>query len=200
MVQSKLNLVPAYAEVPKGRTMKYVLYKATSPSGRTYIGVTNNFKRRMKEHGTSPYTFGRALRKYGRHNFVFEFESFPDAETALKREAELVTEEALKTKLLYNETLGGTFSHVMSGNNPMHNPDVVKAHPNIWTSTHNPMRNEYSKRRMKEKMEPLKKKVSIDGVVYVGVREAARQLNSYRQFVTHRLKSKTYPTWFYVKD
>ena len=180
--------------------MKYILYRATSPSGKAYIGVTNNFKRRMKEHGSSPYAFGRALRKYGRHNFVFEFEYFPDAESALVREAELVTEEALQTKLLYNETLGGTLSNVLLGKNPMHNPYVVKAHPNIWTSANNPMRNEDSKRRMKEKMEPLKKKVSIDGVVYVGVREAARQLNSYRQFVVHRLKSNNYPTWFYIKD
>ena len=51
----------------------YLIYKATSPSGRIYIGVTNNFKRRMKEHMSSPYPFGHAVRKYGRQNFTYEF-------------------------------------------------------------------------------------------------------------------------------
>jgi predicted GIY-YIG superfamily endonuclease len=180
--------------------MQYVLYKATSPSGRTYIGITNNFKRRMKEHGSSPYAFGKALRKYGRENFNYEFELYPDVEAALTREAELVTVEAVKSKRLYNESVGGVFSDSLRNMNPMRNPEVLSRHPNLFTSENNPMNDPEVREKAKASHEPYKKKVSIDGVVYVGVREAARQLNSYRQFVVHRLKSSNYPTWFYVKD
>lgn len=180
--------------------MKYLLYKATSPSGRTYIGITNNFKRRMKEHGTSPYTFGKALRKYGRENFSYEFELFPDVEAALTREAELVTVEALQSGRLYNQSVGGTFSDSLRGKNPMHNPEVLSKHPNLFTAENNPMNDPEVRERAKKAHDSYKKKVSIDGVVYNGVREAARQLNSYRQFVVHRLRSSNYPTWFYVKD
>jgi predicted GIY-YIG superfamily endonuclease len=180
--------------------MKYMLYKATSPSGRTYIGVTNNFKRRLKEHGSSPFTFGKALRKYGKHNFTYEFELFPDAESALAREAELVTLEILQSRTLYNETVGGTLSNVLAGKNPMHNPETLKKHPCLFSDTYNPMFDERVRQMNIERNEHRKKKVSIDGVVYVGVREAARQIGSYRQFVTHRLKSDNFPTWFYIND
>lgn len=30
--------------------MTVYIYKATSPSGKCYIGITNNFKRRKKDH------------------------------------------------------------------------------------------------------------------------------------------------------
>ena len=176
--------------------MNYILYKATSPSGRTYIGITNNFKRRMKEHLSSKWPFGHALRKYGRHNFIFEFEYFDSVEEALLREAELVTPEVLKTKKLYNATVGGQLTNVLEFDNPMHREDVVSNHPNIWSTENNPMNNPESRQRMIESQN--RKRVSIDGVEYDGVREAARQLGSYRQFVVHRLKSKNYPTWYYL--
>lgn len=176
--------------------MTYILYKVTSPSNRTYIGITNNFKRRMKEHGSSKFPFGHALRKYGRENFQYEFEYFDSVEDALAREAELVTVEDLKTKKLYNSTIGGSFSCSLSGDNPMHREDVLENHPNIWSTENNPMNNPESKQRMIESQN--RKRVSIDGIEYPGVREAARQLNSYRQLIVHRLRSKNYPTWYYL--
>jgi hypothetical protein len=154
----------------------------------------------MKEHGTSPYTFGRALRKYGRENFHYEFELFPDVESALTREAELVTVEALQSGRLYNESVGGVFSNSLRGKNPMHDPEVLKRHPKLFTKEYNPLNDPEIREKARRAQDGYKKKVSIDGVVYNGVREAARQLNSYRQFVVHRLKSSNYPTWFYVKD
>lgn len=176
--------------------MNYILYKATSPSGRMYIGITNNFKRRMKEHLSSKWPFGHALRKYGRENFHYEFEFFDSVENALAREKELVTPEMLKTKKLYNVTVGGEVSNVLTYDNPMHREGVVENHPNIWSTENNPMNNPDSKRRMIESQN--RKKVSIDGVEYSGVREAARQIGSYRQLVVHRLRSKNFPTWYYI--
>lgn len=176
--------------------MNYILYKATSPSGRIYIGTTNNFKRRMKEHLSSKFPFGHALRKYGRENFTFEFEYFETVEDALKRESELVTVEEVNSKKFYNSAVGGTFSESLKSNNPMHKQEVLDKHPNLWTSENNPMHNPVSKQKMIESQN--RKKVSIEGVIYDGVREAARQLGSYRQFVVHRLRSENYPDWFYV--
>ena len=176
--------------------MNYILYKATSPSGRTYIGITNNFKRRMKEHLSSKFPFGHALRKYGRENFSYEFEMFNTVNEALEREAELVTPEALKSKKLYNSAIGGSFSESLKGDNPMHRSDVVENHPNLWSTENNPMNNPESKQKMIESQN--RKRISIDGVEYPGVREAARQIGSYRQLVVHRLRSKNYPTWYYL--
>lgn len=165
-----------------------------------YIGITNNFKRRMKEHGASPYAFGKALRKYGRDAFTYEFEMFDTVEEALSREAELVTVETLKLKTLYNETVGGSLSNVLFNKNPMHDKNVVDQHPSVWKkgSSNNPMYNPESKQKMIASQ--ACKKVSIDEVVYYGVREAARVLGISRQLVVFRLKSVNQPTWFYVKE
>lgn len=154
----------------------YVLYKAKSPSGRTYIGITNNFKRRMKEHSTSKYPFGEALRKYGKHNFTFEFEHFSSVEDALQREAELVTEEQVADKKYYNVCVGGTMSNVLINNNPMNNPE--------------------SKQKMIASQKC--KQVYIQGNTYYGIREAARQLGISRQLVVYRLKAKSFTDWYYV--
>lgn len=176
--------------------MNYIVYKATSPSGRIYIGVTNNFKRRMKEHLSSKWPFGHALRKYGRENMIYKFEYFDSVEDALRRESELVTIKEVKSKKYYNTSLGGTFNFVLTNDNPMHRPEVLEKHSNLWTTENNPMNNPESKKKMIESQK--RKKVSIDGTIYEGVREAARQINSYRQFVVHRLKSSNYPDWYYV--
>jgi predicted GIY-YIG superfamily endonuclease len=176
--------------------VNYILYKATSPSGRTYIGITNNFKRRMKEHGSSKWPFGHALRKYGKENFQYEFEYFDSVEEALEREKELVTPEALLSRKFYNACVGGALSNVLIYNNPMHNLETVENHPNLWTTENNPMNNPQSKQKMIESQN--RKRISIDGIEYDGVREASRQIGSYRQFVVHRLRSSNYPTWYYI--
>lgn len=176
--------------------MKYILYKAYSPSNRIYIGVTNNFKRRLKEHLSSKYPFGHALRKYGKKNFRFEFEEFETVEEALNREAELITLTEVKSKKYYNCCLGGTLSNVLLYDNPMYKKEVLEKHPNLWTTENNPMNNPVSKQSMIDNQR--KKQISVDGVVYSGIREAARQLNTYRQLIIHRLKSSNFPTWYYV--
>lgn len=178
--------------------MNYILYKATSPNGRIYVGVTNNFKRRMKEHLSSTYPFGHAVRKYGRENFKYEFEFFDSMEEALKRESELITINEVKSKKYYNVCLGGKLENILSNDNPMHKQQVLDKHPNLWTTENNPMNNPVSKQKMIESQN--RKRVSIEGIIYDGVREASRKINSYRQFVVHRLRSSNYPDWYYVTD
>ncbi len=174
----------------------YLIYKATSPSGRTYIGVTNNFKRRMKEHLSSKWPFGHALRKYGRENFSYEFEQFQTLEEALLREYELVNEQTIKTNTLYNVSIGGVLTNVLINQNPMHNPEVLSKHPNLWTSENNPMNNPESKEKMI--CSQKRKRVSVDGYEYEGVRQAARTLGLSRQTLVHRLKSKNFQNYFYL--
>ncbi len=52
----------------------YLIYKFTSPSGKSYIGQTCNITRRLYEHkrAASPQAFHSAIRKYGWDNFTYE--------------------------------------------------------------------------------------------------------------------------------
>lgn len=176
----------------------YILYKATSPSGKHYIGITNNFKRRLKEHGTSVYPFGKALRKYGREAFTYEFEYFDTVEEALARESALVCKESLASNTLYNIALGGSFSNTLNLDNPMHRKDVVANHPSLFSTESNPMNDPALKQKMIDAQ--ASKRVCIEGVEYVSVREAARQYGFSRQRLIHRLKSRNYRDWYYIKD
>lgn len=145
---------------------------------------------------SSKYPFGHAVRKYGYNSIRIEIEVFPDVESALEREAELVTIKEVESKKYYNSCVGGTLSNVLSEMNPMKNPDVVSSHPSIWSTENNPMNNPESKKKMIKNQN--RKRVSIEGKTYEGVRDAARNLGFSRQRLIHRLKSKTFPDWFYL--
>src|SRR6056297_814257 len=99
--------------------MKYIVYAAKSPSERVYIGVTNNFKRRMKEHLSSPYPFGKALRKYKRENFKYYFIQCNDLDDALRIEKNLVGLKEVKSKKYYNISPGGRPDVQIGLKNPM---------------------------------------------------------------------------------
>lgn len=53
--------------------MKGIIYKFTSPSGKSYIGQTNQGNKRYSQHAKSSKSkdgkFQRAIRKYGFENF-----------------------------------------------------------------------------------------------------------------------------------
>jgi group I intron endonuclease len=50
----------------------YLIYKHTSPSGKSYIGLTNDYDRRCNEHQRVPAcrAFHSAIKKYGWDNFT----------------------------------------------------------------------------------------------------------------------------------
>jgi group I intron endonuclease len=52
----------------------YLIYKHTSPSGKSYIGQTNNYDRRCREHQSSTDCryLSRAIKKYGWDSFQHE--------------------------------------------------------------------------------------------------------------------------------
>lgn len=178
--------------------MSHLVYIATSPSNKYYVGITNNFKRRLKEHGSSPYPFGRALRKYGKDNFTFQFVVCKDLEEALECEEFLVSEEEVKSRSYYNISHGGRPGIQMGKNNPMKDPRVVARHPAMWTSTFNPMKDPEIRRKLRPIHDSWKKPVHVMGKKYDGVRDAAKLLGWSRQKLTHRLKSKNYPDHYYL--
>lgn len=176
----------------------YIVYKLTAPDDKFYIGITKNFKRRLKEHGSSKYPIGRALRKYGKQNFKIEFlkEGITVVE-ALSTEEELVGENEVRSDDCYNLCLGGVWSNnLLSGFNHMKNPEMVAKHPGCWTTINNPMNNPESKRKMIESQDC--KKVEIDGIEYYSSREAARRLNMSRQSLHYRLLSNGFPTYRFI--
>lgn len=178
--------------------MKYLVYKLIAPNKNYYIGITNNFKRRFKEHRSSKWAIGRALRKYGYQNFEMKFlltNCF--LEEALALEAKLIGEKEVKDKSCYNLCLGGIPSLTMfSDLNPMKNPEIVKNHPKLFSSEYNPMFDSKIKQKMIDSQNT--KKVVIDDKEYYGVREAARQLGFSRQRLVYRLKSDSFPSYKYL--
>lgn len=66
---------PANEGLHKMSQNNYVIYKFTSPSGKSYIGQTCDLKRRIKDHqkeNSSCTAFRNSISKYGFDNFKFE--------------------------------------------------------------------------------------------------------------------------------
>ena len=88
----------------------YLIYKHTSPSGKAYIGQTNNLKRRNKLHkySTGCTVFSSAIKKYGFDNFKHEIlASNLTIEEANKLECEFISEHNTIYPNGYNLMSGG---------------------------------------------------------------------------------------------
>lgn len=94
--------------------MEHVIYKLTSPSGKIYIGRTNNFKERMIQHkhcalvkqmNNSLY---KAIRKYGWDNFIKEIIATAPSQDAAQLLEEVLIKQFDSVKNGYNDTyIGG---------------------------------------------------------------------------------------------
>lgn len=92
-------------------TQKYLVYKHTSPSGKAYIGVTNDYTRRCRQHLNaskkgSELTFHRAIRKYGWSNFTHEILA-TDLTQQQAFDMEIALINIVEKGSLYNMTSGG---------------------------------------------------------------------------------------------
>lgn len=89
-----------------------IIYKIQSPSGKVYIGRTNNFERRMIEHRHFAYTkklsssIYKAIRKYGWDNMTKEIICEVESNQAQKLEEELIVAHNSVRKG-YNDTYVG---------------------------------------------------------------------------------------------
>lgn len=144
--------------------MEYVVYKAVNQiNGYIYIGITNNFKQRLREHKSCANSdsyryqsrFYNAIRKYGFENFKFEIiETVEDRKTLEEREIYWISYyNSTDKKVGYNITPGGTGgkTHDVSGkNNPMYGKR--------YTEEEKKKIGEYSKGR--KRTEETKRKIS----------------------------------------
>lgn len=91
--------------------MKYLVYKHTSPSGKSYIGITRDYDARCRMH-RSPTSrcvaFRAAVERYGWDNFLHEvlYDNLTK-DQALYREQQLIREYGTMVPHGYNLTTGG---------------------------------------------------------------------------------------------
>jgi len=106
---------------------KGVVYKATCKiTGKSYIGWTNNFKRRRKTHevealkgNDSIPKFYRAIRKYGIDSFEWSIIDWSSSEEFGKRQEIYQIGKFNTFENGYNSTIGGDGGPVLKGkNNP----------------------------------------------------------------------------------
>jgi len=89
---------------------EYLIYKFTSPSGKSYIGQTKNLKRRIIEHKSKQgcIAFYNSIKKYGIENFNEEIlESGLTLEEANDREEYWICKENTIFPFGYNLHTGG---------------------------------------------------------------------------------------------
>ncbi len=96
--------------------MTYLVYKHTSPSGKSYIGITNDYDRRCTEHQRDPRcrAFHNAIKKYGWDNFTHEIllDQLSEEE-ALRLEPALILEHDTRYPRGYNLSEGGRGSSLL---------------------------------------------------------------------------------------
>lgn len=127
--------------------MKGYVYKFTSPSGKSYIGITNNLRRRIAEHKRLSKTlnkaFYNAINKYGFDNFTFEILEEYNIKERNKlldklNEMEMYYISKFDTfKNGYNSTLGGDGTKGMCGElNPFYNKKHTQESKNKMSEKH----------------------------------------------------------------
>lgn len=89
----------------------YIIYKFTSPSGKSYIGQTNDLAKRITQHkyksSKCPY-FSNAVQKYGLENFKLDIlAEHLTLDESNKLEEHLINEHNTLHPMGYNLKLGG---------------------------------------------------------------------------------------------
>lgn len=168
--------------------MKGIIYKYTSPSGKSYIGQTVREKVRMQRHkraalNGSLCTFHKAIRKYGFENFKYEVLFTIDNDDKIRVKQKLNFMERYYIRKYdsynngYNMTLGGDggsgtkhieeykqmMSERMKKNNPSYNmTDEWKQH--IGDAQRGKAKSDEFKRLQSERMKknnPMKNPESV---------------------------------------
>ena len=148
-------LVRCYSKSWYNIAMSYQIYKATSPSGKSYIGVTNNFARRKASHirfarNGSNIVFHTAIRKYGAEAFLWEtLIDGLSADEAFALEIRLIAELDLTNRSKgYNMQQGG--EHISW-------TDEIREHHKIGVNT--------DKCRISRKQKYEEKRVDISNTI-----------------------------------
>lgn len=102
---------------------RWCVYKHTSPSGKVYIGMTNNTKNRWRQNGIGYKTqpiFWRAIKKYGWENFTHEIICCDlTMEDAQQAEVDLIEKHnSTDRDFGYNVSIGGSYMAVEAAHSP----------------------------------------------------------------------------------
>jgi group I intron endonuclease len=176
----------------------YLIYKHTSPSGKSYIGQTNNLQRRTRQHrhsSKSPTTFfHKAIRKYGFENFSIEIlaENIT-LETANIIEPKFIFEHNILVPNGYNLVPGG-LNHT---HNPISNKKVSDSKIGIPRSIETKQKisigNKGKKVSIESRLKMSKSRnipVLVDNIKYDSITQAATILNIPLTTLWHRVKHK----------
>jgi group I intron endonuclease len=202
--------------------MSFLIYKHTSPSGKSYIGLTKKLKVRNSTHkgGRSGcVAFIAAIKKYGWDNFTHEvLENGLTLTQANEREEYWIDYYKSLSPTGYNLHSGGDvhttseetklrISAAKKGK-PAHNKGkpskrkgipLSEAHKAAIKAAYN-----YIPRTSEWKMEQsiakthLKKPVSVEGKIYDSVAAAMKALNLHRSTIMNRLNSPHNPEYYYL--
>ena len=196
----------------------YLIYKLTFPNNKLYVGITNNFYRRMGQHKNvanslkSNLPLYNAINKYGWNNINTEIiYNNLDKNKAVEKEMELISSLKL-TQKGYNKSPGG---NVPSDH---HSEDMKKRHLNteykkrmvgflksneikrkesLRTISHRNLVGERNSRLIREGKSnlPIIKKPIIcieTGERFDSITDAAKKLNGDRTHLRAHLKREKY--------
>ena len=94
----------------KESDIMYVYRITNKINNKKYIGITNNYKRRFKEHilKKTSSAIHKAIIKYGEENFIFEIiYTGLSVEESCEKEIELIQKENTLVPYGYNIAKGG---------------------------------------------------------------------------------------------
>lgn len=156
----------------------YSIYKHTSPSGKSYIGQTSDLIKRNSQHKSTRsrcVKFRAAITKYGWNNFTHEIlEEGLTIDQANEREEYWIA--------FYDSIVNG-YNLRGGGTNRKHSSET-KAKFKLRKRPHS----EETKDRLQQSS-PTSKRISINGVEYVSITNAAKQLGVQYSVIWRSLKS-----------
>lgn len=185
--------------------MKYDVYKIEcDANGKIYFGRSQELEKRWRAHRNmlrSNTHRNLHLQEdwniYGEHSFEFEvLETFSDLELSVAREQELI-----ESNLGVGYNIGGAMD---GGDRMLHNPrreETLKLKSEVFSGKGNPMYGRPKSQKMIDRVKEVNsKRVSIEGTEYPSVAEAIRMLGLNPSTAYFRVKSDSFPEWFYIDD
>ncbi|RWZ87232.1 MAG: GIY-YIG nuclease family protein [Hydrotalea sp. AMD] len=168
----------------------YLIYKFTSPSGKSYIGQTNNLPKRISSHRSkhSKCTIiHRAIQKYGWKNITVEIL----AENLASHQANLLETQYIQQ---YNTLVPDGYNLNTGGDvrvpSDLLKQKISRGRIGVRLSIDN-------RTQLSNAHNHLKKKINIDGQIFNSMREVMNAYNIHRSTLRSRLDSK-YWNWNYV--
>lgn len=191
------------------------IYKITNKiNQKSYIGQSINIERRFKQHTKAKFGFAihKSFKKYGMDNFAFEVLYECPNEEMNKWETFYITIFGTLAPNGYNLNMGGDGKETSeetkkkmsdqrkgtkTGSNNHMFGKVLSEETKQLISKHsagsnNPMFGHTGDKNSKSK------KIIVDDVEYVGIRETARKLNISYNILKGRLRSGRYQNYRYV--